>query len=257
MRIRCFPGQPNRIALFGLCVVVFCLIAACKPASGVGSQPNVPVPPGPSEALITFTAATSYDAALQEVTDLGLQPTDNCYPEDRRWHPMGQQESFAGQHALLVAPTLLAPDQWLARVRTLPGYLSDQTNVVTSCPEIPYITPVPTYTPPDPPEAVIAFASTVSYSQALREVLNLGIRLADPCYEAALKAGAHPTWHPMGQETNFPSNQTLIVASTLLAPDHWLAQAQRLPGVSSVQTPVVTSCPAMQQQLLATSQQTR
>jgi hypothetical protein len=38
----------------------------------------------------------------------------------------------------------------------------------------------------------------------------------------------------MGQETNFPSNQTLLVASTLLASDHWLAQVQRLPGVSSV-----------------------
>lgn len=227
-----------------LALALIGVMTACAPGAGSLSQPGqtpTPALPAPQEALITFKPAISYAVALQALTDLGLQPTDNCYPADRQWHPMSQQDSFAGYHALLVAPTLLAPTGWLDRARSLPGFSAAQTNVVTNCPAIP--APSPTFTVPAPPEAQMSFAATTTYAAALEAMANLGVRLADPCYEAASQAGAHPSWHPMGQETTFADGHALVVASTLLAPGDWLKRAKALPAVRSIQTPVVFHCP--------------
>jgi hypothetical protein len=154
---------------------------------------------------------------------------------------MSQKDSFAGYHALLVSPTLLAPEGWLDRVRSLAGFSMAQTDVVTNCPAI--LSPSPPFTVPGPPEALITFAAPTTYTAALEAMANLGVRLADPCYEALLRAGARPSWHLMGQESAFADGYVLVVASTLLAPGDWLKRTRALPAVHSIQTPVVSHCP--------------
>jgi hypothetical protein len=86
-----------------------------------------------------------------------------------------------------------------------------------------------------PPDQVGAytrldFAAGVSYAMALDETTNLGLRLADPCYERAVGRGQSPAWDPVGQDATFASGQTFIVATTALASTRWRERAQARAG---------------------------
>jgi len=94
-----------------------------------------------------------------------------------------------------------------------------------------------------PADAVVTFAATVSYETALSEIVDLGLRLENPCYEAEVNSGAHLAWYPMGQRDSFTQTHALAVTVTVLAPGDWFTRLQALAGVSAVRTPVIASCP--------------
>ena len=71
---------------------------------------------------------------------------------------------------------------------------------------------------------------TPVYGDALDDVLNLGLRLANPCYEKALADGKSPAWHTMGQEDAYAANHTLHVATTNETGNLWQQQVQALPA---------------------------
>lgn len=83
---------------------------------------------------------------------------------------------------------------------------------------------------------------SVSYATALQEVTDLGLRLSNPCYEAAQERAARPAWSPMGQEHLFASQHQLVVASIPATRENWLQQVRALPGVTTIQAPILSSC---------------
>lgn len=92
--------------------------------------------------------------------------------------------------------------------------------------------------------AYVTFASGVDYDTALYEVSNLGLRLADPCYEYALLANRQPEqWHPMGQEVTFSYAHTLVVApAPLISAVMWREQLRKLPDVTTVDASYHPAC---------------
>ncbi|HEY7782053.1 MAG TPA: hypothetical protein VIC85_17825 [Ktedonobacterales bacterium] len=192
---------------------------------------------GPPEGA-TVRFSTPYADALRAVTDLGLQPAASVCGSDIGdygsaavvyrgpwWQPVGAEEAFAARDGtLVVRPTPLAAPDWSDRLRGVAG-----ATVLTVYPaNTPFNCPPRDVegTPPPGASKVIAadqvdvaarvtFARpAVDYGAALNAVTDLGLRLADPCYERAKGRGTAPSWHPMGQEATFASAGTLVVAPT-------------------------------------------
>jgi outer membrane protein assembly factor BamB len=75
---------------------------------------------------VTFTSA-SYDAALNEVNDLGFRLANPCYEQARAhgdkptWKAMGQESSYAQGRVLLLATTPLNATIWQSQLQSLPG----------------------------------------------------------------------------------------------------------------------------------------
>ncbi len=92
----------------------------------------------------------------------------------------------------------------------------------------------------------VTFAAGVEYAQALYEISNLGLRLADPCYEEALAFRPPPTWpawHPMSQRAPFSGSQRLVVAPGVqVSSTTWTDQLHALTDVRGVTTPYAPSC---------------
>jgi hypothetical protein len=188
-----------------------------------------------SEALVSFSGATSYTAALAEVTGIGLRLASPCaeaaiHSGDDRWqtylYAVGQEPSYADGSRLVVATTVLTPADWLERLWTLPGAISVDTSVVVNCPEISAGSPLGLLraAPPAGQPTVLQFPAGVSYGDALQAASDLGLRLADPCYEAALAHGDHPVWHPANQQQAYATGRSLVVAPTILTPADWLSR---------------------------------
>ncbi|HEY7346707.1 MAG TPA: hypothetical protein VH599_00215 [Ktedonobacterales bacterium] len=78
-------------------------------------------------------------------------------------------------------------------------------------------TQLPATQPLAPSDAVVTFATTISYETALAEITDLGLRLESLCYEGAVNDGAHPTWYPMGQRDFFTESHTLVITTTILS----------------------------------------
>jgi hypothetical protein len=256
-------GRRQSILMAGsLAVGLLLALCSCSPpAERVGVH------------LVTFTATTSYDDALRLVSDVGLQlrgtcdfftlagtgdanvaqppaPAPSASPsiEWAAWHARNQREGFAsaaeGNHTLAVAITPAAPSDWEDRLRKQPAVRDVQPD------RAPYACPYVRYsaTPPAsnedaelPPQqagayARLGFPSGTSYAAALDQTTNLGLRLADPCYEQAVAGGHSATWHPMGQEEAFKNSQTFVVATTALTSTRWPDQVKALPA--SVSTDV-------------------
>lgn len=260
-RMYCTQWQVrSAVAVTAICCVLAVAISGC----GSSSAPSAYAPP-PLAFPVGFDAAVSYYTALQEVTNLGLHPAAYCgYKSDLdagwvivgdAWKPSGQRDVFAREHRLWVSETpLLAPDSD-ARLNALPGvqnlarsptpqtaYCTNGNGTATTSPRVlSYPQPLP------PPYASVAFAPGVEYMQALYDVSNLGLRLADPCYEQNLTrpqaSGTTVSWHPMGQTASFATSQSLVVAPAPLASaTTWLDQLHALPMVRAVTSPYTPSC---------------
>jgi len=219
---------------------VLLLLAGCA-ASNTSIPPH---PPDSSSLVVSFTSATSYAQALRLITDVGLQPGINCgsfQGGQRRvgWQPMGQREAFAQTHQMIVW-LAGAPVDWGERLEASPDVLMVQagspeypTSGARPSPPaglVPYSCPpsIDSLTPsPGTPVALgvseiglnpyihVTFASPLAtYDAALYVVSDLGLRLADPCFEAAyIRAdSAHkPPWRPRGQENAFAATQQLML----------------------------------------------
>lgn len=223
-------------------------------------EPGQPVPATPSAqeqsapAWVAFKPGTMYATALREATDLGLQlsglpcpngETNNTYWT--RWTPIDDATYFLQEPDLTVQPTPLAPADWLTRLHAAPQVLTVRTDLVTSCPMIGFATPAPgtLLTLGQHPPATYArltFTSAVSYDAALQAISALGLRLANPCFEQAVAAGAPPPWQPAGQETSFAGTYTLLVAPGPAASTQWQSQARAITGVAAEDAPYVAAC---------------
>lgn len=91
--------------------------------------------------------------------------------------------------------------------------------------------------------AQVSFSRTTSYDSALSEVTNLGLRLADPCYEATIDSSSATTAASQpGQEGSFAKTNRLIVAVTRVTSMLWQGQTSALAGVVSVEPLGSSAC---------------
>lgn len=242
-----------------LCVFYTCILfASC---SNMNNTTKKEPAPWPGSLAVGFTSSVTYESALRIVTNLGLQPAMDCgigshmltpgvdsIPQPR-WHPVGQRDNFAHEHRLLV-DLAFAPDDWLSRLKATTGVSNtgflDPKNGV--CQTVVYGTPSPGVAVPltavqAGSYAHITFKQPVTnYDEALYTVSNVGLRLADPCYEQSVSQSKSP-WRSMNQEKSFTDTHTLIVAtSTLVTSDLWQTQLQSTSGVAIIQTPFMARC---------------
>ena len=92
--------------------------------------------------------------------------------------------------------------------------------------------------------ARVTFAPSVDYDTALYDISNLGLRLANPCYEYSLLPKHQPqTWLPMGQEITFHASNVLVVApAPLVSAVTWRDQLRTLPDVTATDTSYHPAC---------------
>jgi hypothetical protein len=210
---------------------------------------------------VTFDPSTPYERALRLVTDAGFQPAFEC-TDGSQWQPMGQRDLFLQNHRLVVYPTAYDPTDWEGHLRAS----ADVTDVAsgayagfpgteprtTETPGVAYfcgntVGPALTGTPAVLGRqagvfARVTFASPLdSYDAALSVVVDLGLALADYCYDHA----SHPAGHPMGQEQAFAVSKTLVVVTMpRMTSDHWQEQLTATSGVVSVKAPYAPACPS-------------
>jgi hypothetical protein len=228
-----------------------------------------------SAAVVSFTSTTSYAYALRTITDLGLQTTNFCMGAivnssgkivgGLSWMPLDNKAYFVTSHgvdtsgmiggtptvvdtiqlpSLSVLTTPLAPADWVARLEATSGVAGVDTNPITDCPAIgqPSAGTVSSLSPKQVGIYIrVSFSPEVSiYDKALYLVSNLGLRLADPCYEH--ENDQLKDWHPMGQETQFFKSQSLVVATTLVSPTDWQTRLPDTSGITSIAAPFQVIC---------------
>ena len=239
-------GRQLRKASYIFLVCLLFVLASCGSASSSTTSP--------SQVYVSFTSSASYAHVVREVTDLGLQlaipcirttkPAQNSIESWTHWIPMGEKDVFTPNHNLWIVPTPLAPYGWVNSLQALSDVQQVQTQFGLSCPSDHIGTP--------PAGTVVALRSDQAgvyaritfslskkqYDQALYLVSNVGLRLADPCYEQAKTK----TWHQMGQETAFARQQTLIVATTDVTADNWQSQLQQSHVVTAITFPFKEKC---------------
>ncbi len=83
-----------------------------------------------------------------------------------------------------------------------------------------------------------AFLHSVTYDTALYEIVNLGLRLADPCYETGIgtnfRVNPSASIDQQGQEGGYAKTHSLIVATTLASSTQWQSQARAIGGVTGL-----------------------
>jgi hypothetical protein len=186
-------------------------------------------------AVVTFASGASYTDALGELTSIGMRLSSPCFEGaiqsgDQVIDALrAQQESFSGpgQRQVVVATTVLTPVDWVERLWTMPGVTGVDTQADFTCPASGSNPLGLLAAPPAERPVVLGFPSGTPYGEALRAATDMGLRLADPCYEAALARGDKPAWHPASQEEAYGSSGSLVVAPTMLTPADWLT---RIPG---------------------------
>jgi hypothetical protein len=254
----------------GLLLLV-AIVASCGDGA---SSPRSSSYPDFNSSVVFLASSVSYAQALRLITDLGLQPGIDCgaFVGSGRaaWQPMGQRETFTRDARLVVWPAR-RPDGWGKRLQASPGVLAVQggyplySGVPTMSPltqQVPYSCPPPIdgLTPPAmTPVAMsngmadveiyarIAFGSpALAYDDALYTVSNLGLALADVCYDQALaRVGrtAWPPWHPMGQEQSYAASGTLLVGTVRnITSSLWREELLSAPGVVSFEAPYPAKC---------------
>jgi outer membrane protein assembly factor BamB len=197
--------------------------------------PELPVQQPPVYmALITFSTTTTYDQAIQTVSDLGLKTSYLCQDG---WVPEDGRQGYPSDHVLAVTATPNSAPLWLDRLQATPAVTHTQVpQGPMSCPaeHIPLNglqflpeSQVGTY-------LQVSFASDTAYLSAWESLNALGFRLADPCYEQARAQGSKPTWQPMGEEDSFAQTHTLVLATDLNAAI-WRQQLQSVAGIGNIQ----------------------
>ena len=208
----------------------------------------------PSAAYVDFVPSVPYAATLRTITSLGLQTALPCLGGEAsgsqhwRWWPMGEQDMLQA-HRLWVVSTPVTAPYWLVRLSHASGVASVQSGdgLTFACPLI-----LPATSPEqaaflNADEAgtyvrVTFEAPLASYDEALAAVDNLGLRLADPCYEHGAVHTIPLLWHTMDQSTSFAAHNVLVVATTSHASTTWHAQLQAIQGVAMVQDTAAASC---------------
>lgn len=200
----------------------------------------VPTPPAYS-AFVTFSPATTYQQALEIVTNLGLKTFALCTAQ---WTTGDNQDVFVEGHELTVLATVNSAPLWMSRLLATPGVQDAQSaDGPISCPAMrsgngpQYLdeTQAGTY-------VQVTFAGAIPYDTALEGVNGLGFRLADPCYEQARAQGRKPTWHAMTQADTFARTQMLVLATTRVNATTWMSQLQALAGVQQITAPFKATC---------------
>jgi hypothetical protein len=205
------------------------------------------------DMLLSFAPTISYNQALQEITDYGIQPGKQCSSGSvysgtiytTLWQPQGQQDTYAKTHQLYVFPDPTTPDPSYTALQHLPGVQS-----LKSVPGIgpfgvasvsgTYLCPYVKGTPaPGVAQmwdgfdgwmsSTVTFAAPLdTYDAALATISNLGLALDGPCYTSRL----------VGQEHAFAATHTLVVqTSSQITSTTWEQQLRQTPGVVSVANP--------------------
>lgn len=203
-------------------------------------------PPGISAAYVDFTPATSYATALQTITDLGLQTALPCSGGAyQTWVPMGERDLLQ-MHRLWVLATPIAAPAWFGRLRTTPSVTNiDGGPFRFACPNSPVPPVGPVSLGEDAPTVYMRVTfgtATAGYDDALAQVADLGLRLADPCYERSWTRHLPVFWHSMGQAGAFASGRALVVATTEVAPTTWQDRLGQSASVSGIEAPYAPSC---------------
>jgi hypothetical protein len=237
-----------------LAVATVCLVLAA--IVGCGTSGSQVLAEG---ASVTFS--TTYQAALRAITDLGLVPAASVCGSGVRyqtasgtwWQRVGAEAEFnANGGELVLWPTPVAAPNWPDRLTGIGAF-----NITFYARNTPFNCPSPRIVSGAPPTdasqfvaadqlgtyAQITFDSaSESYDAGLGDVTDLGLRLADPCYEQAQTHGTTSSWHAMGQETAFADAGALVVAPTVAASADWQDQIQALSGVVSTEVPFTAQC---------------
>jgi hypothetical protein len=234
-------------------------LASCRLSlPGDCSGKCAPSSPPPSAVLVDFDTSISYVDALRELTDLGVQPAVFCgFQSDMDagtairgsvWLPAGQRQRFQQEQRMWVMETIAASaGDWSYRMYHTPGFHRDPSLANYSCTDGGAAVSDPTYHPGAPEVltmeqigsqigtyAYVTFVPSVDYDAALFDVSNLGLRLADPCYEQShLPHHQAQPWHLMGQEITFSYSHALVVApAPLISATVWRDQLRKLPDVA-------------------------
>lgn len=248
------------------CGVAMLAIGVLFVACGCGIHPSSAY----GVRFVTFTSTTSYEDALRLVTDVGLQLTGECDSVTAvstsgtpvvfwaSWHPQSQRQNYVDNVANSVSPFLitlttpLAPSDWSDRLLKMPSVQSvKEMQGSFVCGSSGY-----SQTPPAGdvndllrPDQTGTYAQITfdqspipSYGDALDDVLNLGLRLANPCYEKALAAGKASAWHAMGQEDAYASGHVLLVATTRETGNLWQQQVRAIPASVQVVADATSAC---------------
>lgn len=81
----------------------------------------------------------------------------------------------------------------------------------------------------------VFFASSISYSHALRLITDMGLQPSLACYIGKFfTPGSNlpqPVWQPVGQKETFSQTHQIFVSTTLSAPDDWRLRLAKIPGV--------------------------
>lgn len=260
---------PKRLALASVLAAV--LLVSLVFGIGVSIQSShlqrTPVRTGAipysGPTLIVFNASISYHQALRLISDVGLQPSSACFPSVGHytpgsalqpqpvWQPVGQREIFVQTHQLWVQPTFSAPLDWRLRLEKITG-VHFGTSRDLACPQVIYGTPpsgviMPLNSAQAGSYVRVTFTKSQTYDTALYTVLNLGLGLANYCYEQAVLAAGRrpaPSWQFAGQEAMFARTHTLLVKTTALVTSSlWQSQLRTQPGVVSVQINYTAHCP--------------
>ncbi len=203
-------------------------------------------------AEVRFRPAVTYLAALQAVTDLGLQPLSSCLGaagSQTPWKSTSQESSFDSQDGrgdLQVTVTPLTPADWLQRLIAASSVTLVYDGPIY-CPNISGdLTPIPgrlyflgynaqtVYL-----RVTFSEASQTSYLQRLEAISNLGFRLADPCFE---KQQPHGAWHAVSQQSSFATSGQFVLATTEANSPAWLSQLRATDGVTQVAAPYTPAC---------------
>jgi hypothetical protein len=208
----------------------------------------------PLAGYVYFVPSVPYAAALRTITSLGLQTALPCSggtmsgSQHLQWSPMGEQNLLGG-HRLWVVITPVAAPSWLSRLSHASGVASVQSGagLQFNCPALLPVTSPDQAGFLNPDEAgtyvrVTFDAPLVSYDDALTTVDNLGLRLADPCYERGVAHAIPVLWHTMDQSASFAASHVLVVATTIYASTRCHNQLQAILGVATVQAPAAISC---------------
>jgi outer membrane protein assembly factor BamB len=182
-------------------------------------------------AFVTFTRSTSYDRAIQIVSDLGLKTFADCNVE---WVPEDGKTYYASSHLFTVAANANSAPLWLDRLKAMPEVAQAQAEGMHGC----------TNDPGGPIQRLsesqagtylqVSFSGSIAYTKAWESLNTLGFRLANPCYEKARAQGQKPTWHPMGEESSFGKTHTLVLATTRFNATTWRQQLQSVTGINQI-----------------------
>lgn len=230
------------------CLAILAITVGCEASKGPDAPHARPVP-------VLFDASVTYAEALRGMTDLGIQPalfceyrnnSDSGNGTDLPWLPAGQRDRFQQDHLMWVIQTITASADWSYKVYRLPGFHKGPSSQDAYCSgsQNSASPPLPTGNPnlltyeqafsQSGAYVYVTFASGVDYDTALYDISNLGLRLADPCYEQSfLPHQQRESWHPMGQEITFSYSHALVVApAPLISATVWRDQLRKLPDVA-------------------------